>query len=660
MITITTKKKKKVVTIYDELRTVQTTLTNLVGMEKAGGIIKAFQQIPNLETRLYNYNDFINHIKYKSEYEIVKKSAYRQTPVDPEKFLLSESYMGLDGQVYPEVLKSFIELNSGKYTEAVLTGSIGCAKTTLAVWTTAYQLYLISCLRNPQLTFNLDKSSEIIFIFQSINANLAKAVDYTRFKNLIEVSPHFQKHFMYDRGILSELRFPNHIIVKPVSGNETGAIGQNVMGGIIDELNFMSVIENSKSSIDGGVFDQAIALYNSISRRRKSRFMIQGALPGILCLVSSKRYPGQFTDKKMEEAALEIQEKGSSQIFTYDKTTWDIMPPDRFSGKWFNLFIGDDSRKPRIIETGEKVPASMRANVMRVPIEYLTEFSTDIINALRDIAGVSTLASHPFMINADLVSANFDEKRESVLSRTETDFIHTKLAIYPERILNKKQPRWVHIDLGVTGDAAGFAVGHVTGFRLMDRGDVQEYLPEIHMDCTLAVEPPKNDEILFHKIRALIYKLSELGMPIKWVSFDSFQSVDSIQILKTKGYMCGRISMDITTQPYDITKTAMYDGRVSMHEHPKLKKELLSLERDTKTGKIDHPSTAGASKDISDAAAGVISGLTMRSEIWHAYGINPTQIPAYLKTKKENMKGAQEGANDKTSDYLKVGNDTML
>ena len=56
------------------------------------------------------------------------------------------------------------------------------------------------------------------------------------------------------------------------------------MGGLIDELNYMSVVEKSKVAVDKGTYDQAILLYNSIARRRKSRFMENGKLPGILCL----------------------------------------------------------------------------------------------------------------------------------------------------------------------------------------------------------------------------------------------------------------------------------------------------------------------------------------------------------------------------------------
>ncbi|APD18896.1 hypothetical protein [Vibrio phage J14] len=45
-------------------------------------------------------------------------------------------------------------MNSGTlYFEIVLTGGIGTAKTTLELWNTAYQLYLLSCLKNPQKIF---------------------------------------------------------------------------------------------------------------------------------------------------------------------------------------------------------------------------------------------------------------------------------------------------------------------------------------------------------------------------------------------------------------------------------------------------------------------------------------------------------------------------
>ena len=49
---------------------------------------------------------------------------------------------------------------------------------------------------------------------------------------------------------------------------------------------------------------------------------------------------------------------------------------------------------------------------------------------------------------------------------------------------------------------------------------------------------------------------------LKWISFDTFQSADSIQILSQKGFITGTFSMDKNSLPYDVTKTAFYDGRV--------------------------------------------------------------------------------------------------
>jgi hypothetical protein len=76
-------------------------------------------------------------------------------------------------------------------------------------------------------------------------------------------------------------------------------------------------------------------------------------------------------------------------------------------------------------------------------------------------------------------------------------------------------------------------------------------------------------------------------------------------------------------------KNALYDNRVFLPRHDKLLNELKTLEKDAKTGKIDHPSTS--SKDIADALAGVVYGLTMRREIWVSYGVPVMSLPASLQ-----------------------------
>lgn len=560
--------------------------------------------------------------------DIVERRA--EGSVDIKTFIESPDYLDMKGVLYPMVMDEITEMNNGEYVEAVLTGAIGTGKTTIALISTAYQLYILAQYDDPQRKFGLDPASEIVFIFQSINEKLAKAVDFSRFKAMIDRSPWFRKNFMYDTSLLSELKFPNRIIVKPVAGSETASIGQNVMGGVIDELNFMAVTENSKQSTDGGIYDQAVALYNSISRRRKSRFMTQGKMPGILCLVSSVRYPGQFTDVKIAESKREIDRQGSSSIFVYHKTTWDIKPPGTFTGDWFKIFIGDAARRPRIMAPNESVMPVDSGLVMRVPQEYRTEFETDMMNSLRDVAGVSTLSSHPYIVVTEKITECVDRTLPILGSRPDVDFVDTKLSLFPERIPNPTYPRFAHVDLGVTGDSAGVVIGHVTGFTDIARGDHIESLPQIQIDLVLEVKPPRNGEINFEKIRQIFYTYKQHGMNLRWITYDSFQSVDSIQLLKQAGFISERQSMDKDCDAYEFTKSAIYDGRLKFPEHARLRRELASLEMDTKKNKIDHP--PNGSKDCADALAGVVYGLTMRREVWGMFGVSVMNIPASIKT----------------------------
>jgi hypothetical protein len=157
--------------------------------------------------------------------------------------------------------------------EAVLTGGIGVAKTTIAIYSTLFQLYLLSCLENPQKEYGLDPASEIVIIFQNISKEKAVNADFNRFKYLVEKAPYFNNIFPPEKSIQSELIFPNNIVVRPVSGAISATMGENIYGGMLDEVNFMENVGKSKKSVDGQEYDQADALYNSVARRANLDFL---------------------------------------------------------------------------------------------------------------------------------------------------------------------------------------------------------------------------------------------------------------------------------------------------------------------------------------------------------------------------------------------------
>lgn len=572
------------------------------------------KKIPDPAERLAYVKKAIDHVRSKAQTD-----EWFVPPVDFRTFVECEELLDNAGGLWPEVMKAGEELNSGKYNECVLTGGIGVGKSHLAIYTQAYQLYVLSCMKNPHAAFDLDENSAIVIIFQSISKDLAKDVDYSSFRSLIDNSPFFRKYAPFDKERLSDMRFIKHrIIVKPVAGHDTAAIGSNVIGGILDEINFMALTENSKMSRTGDTYDQATSNYNSIARRRESRFMALGELPGMLCLVSSRNYPGQFTDKKEAEA------KNNPRIFVYDKRVWQVRP-EKFSGQYFQVFIGDQTRKPRVIKDEERIAVGDRHLIMSIPVEYKRQFENDMLPSLRDIAGVATQALHPFMVNTDAVASCFG-RTLSILSRDDCDFIDSKIQVFPKRIVNPNEPRLVHIDLSLTKDSAGFAMAHVPRFERMSRGDHFEILPVIQYDCILEVVPPRGGEIEIEKLRQLLYTLRDkLGIPVRWVSMDQFQSSDTRQILHSKGFMTGHQSMDSDTHAYDILKQALYDRRVWAPAHPKAMNELTTLEFNPLKNKVDH--SPHGSKDISDAMAGVAIGLSMRREVWHRHNIPIVSIP---------------------------------
>ena len=450
---------------------------------------------------------------------------YRLPPVDPVTFVEAPQLFAKADVLWPAVMEALVELNSGQYVEAVLTGGIGCGKTTLALYTAAFQLYLQSLMQDPHGEHGLDPSTEILIIFQSITAHAAQSVDYRRFRDMVVSSPYFAREYPCDRNTKSEMQFPRRIVVRPVSGESTAVIGENVIGGVIDEMNYMEVVDRSRRAVGGdGTYDQAVEGYQAVVRRRKSRFMRRGALPGVLCLVSSRRYPGQFTDIKEQEA------KTDPAIYVYDRRSWEVRPAGSYSGRTFRVFVGSGTRNPSIMDDDETIPGGAGDRVIEVPVEYKRDFEADLMAAIRDIAGLSTYARHPFIMDVEAVDDCFGRVK-SVLYADLVDFETTKLSIYPRRIVSPDKLRFAHVDLARVSDSAGVAVAHVVKFVRVARGEDVGYevLPVVALDLVLEVRPPPAGEINFAKIRALFYKLRDLGMNLKWITYDSYQSTDSIQ-----------------------------------------------------------------------------------------------------------------------------------
>lgn len=566
----------------------------------------------------------------------LRREIYKTPPVSPEVFMLSKYYLGKKGHVYPGVLEAFCELNSGQYNRAILTGGTGSGKSTIVNGSILYQIYLLSRMHDPHKTFRLDPASEILTVIQSIDRSSAE-VQYKRVRTLIEHSDYFKEKFPFDSKRKSDIIFKNRIEIIPVSGNTEAIIGRNVYQAHMNEVNFMEIVSSSKKNIDGGIYDQAWALYNSVSDRRTNRFTVRNKVNGMLYLDSSKRYPGQFTDILEREVHEDLEKYGKSETYIFDRRVWETKPEGTFTD-WFFVFKGDDTRKPKVVEEEDIAKYSeddQEKYIDKGPLVFKKSFIRDPYTTLRDAFGWSTLAKHPYIPDIESLAKCFRADHPSIFSLESAVLDTGQLTVVKtaiEAALKRgTYPRWCHIDLSRTGDATGFVVGGIDKFVKMDRGDAIEILPRIVIDGALAINPPPGGEIIFSKVRNLLYTLRDvMGLPIKWVTFDTWQSDDSEQTLRGRGFITGKQSMDKTPcVPYDITKNALCDDRVLISDYSLLFNELRGLEKDPKTGKVDH--TSISTKDIADSLGAVIYRLTMRSELWIAHGITRDMMPDFVR-----------------------------
>ena len=538
---------------------------------------------------------------------------WERIPVKMEQFLSDPFFLG-DVENLRDLLRDdLIALfDTRQYAEAVIDGSIGWGKSTFVGISFTYMAYQLSCLVSPQAYYGIMPGSVIYLVNQSVNLKLAKNVVFGEIKARVNACPYFQEVFRYDPQIQSELRFPKNIVILPLASDNTSALGLNVYGGCLDEVNFLPKVRNSvHSRTVGEEYDHAQKLYKTIARRIKSRFMMRGGgVPGKIILISSSQYPDDFTEQRKKKAV------NDDSIFVRTHSLWEAQK-DKLCGKNFKIEVGGDFGRSRMLP--EKYDqASITGRIIDVPVEYRIEFESDIEDAVRDIAGLATSTINPFIPSADWVKKCTDSKREHPFSMPETN-LRDGVRLIPDRIAEKvgdkwqprwypKEPRFCHIDYALTSDEAGLAVGcagqNVKVERMGIDGAREEMnAPIIHIDFMLRIVPPKGGEIDLENVRTIALGLRKYGFRFKCFTFDSFQSAEAKQQLRKLGIDAEQLSVDTDITPYMEVKYALREYRMRIYPYQPFKDEASTLEIDRERGKVDHP--PGKDKGVTDAVAGV-------------------------------------------------------
>lgn len=475
----------------------------------------------------------------------VEKGDISTKPVPLKEFLYGRDYLRCPplSEVQYDFVEALSDIYPGcKYDQAVAEWGKGSGKDFVCAISICRIVYLLECLKDPATFYKLKSGSKIEIINIAVNAEQANDVFFAQFKNLIEGSPYFQKLGYRQRG--GRVTFPKRVIAISGHSEMEGLEGHNVMCAILDEID---------------AFKTEQELGHRQRRAKSAKFMYdrmrtssQSRFPGIgkIACISFPRFFGSFIQQRR---LLGLKE------------------PKTF------------------VSAPEGVPTWI-ANPLRTFEDFADEFKRDPEMANAMYACKPPMARDAYFKYEGFIFSSFCAKKDGYdiqLDESTNQPIREVEGYEPPTMLpNKSMPYHIHVDLGQKRDRAGFAMIGFNGERVV-------------VQLMWGFEAPINGEIDFDEIVKFIEKIANQGFWVKSVTYDGWQSVQSLQQLRKRGIDASLLR--VKKEQYDTLKDLINSNCIQGYFYKLVIEELLNLEV-IKGNKIDHKQDG--SKDVSDALAG--------------------------------------------------------
>jgi hypothetical protein len=482
-------------------------------------------------------------------------------------------------------------------------------KDLLAALMALRQVYLLLCLRDPYAYYGMAPGSGIELCNVAYVKAQAKEVFFKQLKGLLQGSRWFKKH-KYE--VFSEsIKFPFNITMLSKAADGDSVEGQNMFFAVMDEAGAFKDT-NAVRAMNKGDGDKiqssAEGIYKVLRSSTRSRFPTVGKV----VIISYPRYVDDFIQTKRKEN--ELSDKGWT---SGPYATWDVNPRvtrDQFQEDY-------DKNPETAAAMYECKPPFAQDGYIKHPEKFVHGVARGRNIGLLtpiDEAGVYSPSFHGapgryYAIHVDL-ALNKDKCALALGCQGE-----------PERRLKCPCNAWNMKD--------------VLRCRSCDRPVeqwIETLLPTVvYPLIRIFARTGEKKEVDFAEVREEILWIRERGHYLYSVTYDGWQSQDSIQILdkilgsrkvQTRRYagandfreepIVGVQSVDRTTEAYDTLKEFVYDDRAYIMSAgdgdptddqnqdviAQAYREFRAL-RMLNNRKVDHP--RGGSKDICDAMAGV-------------------------------------------------------
>lgn len=400
------------------------------------------------------------------------------------------------------------------------------------------------------------------------------------------------------RKIHHELAVPVYDVVEVENNHNFLIAGENctLVASNCDEINFSQAGVKDVNKAKQRMKD----LYNTISARVKGTFRMNGEVYGKIFAVSSKRGDSDFMESYIQQ---QLEAGAGDHMYVSDAPQWEVLPSSMFSPGKFYIAVGDRHKKGFVVPDNQTFPEALDDlrnqgyKLLTPPIDMRPEFLADFDIALRDLAGISVIGALSF-ITQDAITRCINTERKNPFyndilqigtkdSYTIEEFFHIKEV--PSEY--KRMPMFIHLDLSITTDRTG-----VSGVCINGRKDITDNesgklasFPTFGHVFSVALEAPRGDRIPYSKIVTFIKWLRDQGFNIAGISRDTFQSEYVGQMLTEMGFDVTVRSLDRTPDGYIALRSVLLEQRIDMLDVQLLQDEMVHLQRDANTGKIDHP-----------------------------------------------------------------------
>lgn len=485
----------------------------------------------------------------------LRDSAYLKLP--PLSDVQMNTVLHAERVYYPETLDALGWPKLRNVEEIVCQWGKGGGKDHIARIAASRVMYLLGCLKHPQVYYGMVATDTIDILNTAINAPQAQNRYFTPLARMLERSPWFRRRINLLRSSV-ELGDKGVIATSGHSEAESQE-GGNLILAVMDEISGFKT--RRELGVASGVRDKTSAegLYDMARSSVRSRFPTTGKV----VLLSFPRYRGDFIQQKCDAG------KDDPSVLVSVASTWEANPMRRKEE-----FAGEYRKNP------EAAAAKYECKPLASSDAYLKDFQKIRVAFSQPIEQSPTTADGS-ALRTGWVSSSY-------------------------------QPACVHVDLALTNDRAALAVAHQEppGRLFVPQADgapshsaVDVDLPLVVVDLVMFWEAPPGGEIDIASIEQHLWEIVSKGIRLVAVTADQFQSASLIQAASKRRLRSELLSVDRTTAAYDMLKALAYAGRLRGPAIPLLLNELEALTL-VDGRKVDHPPRG--SKDLADAVAGAV------------------------------------------------------